>query len=186
MSLAGRSGPLPGTPPTLARMITRDLWRPGLVASVLLATLATAGCGGETGPTANTASPRPTTTVAKTPPPPPTAADGTRYSACKDGDCEVAVSKPVKIRLGGRIGSGSLAVKKVLSDGVKIDLTLPGGGGNGSIKGHCTSTFHIATAGGSLSCPVKPASPPKPDAGDFAIQLVAVTGGTAILRLATG
>ncbi|MFB9830631.1 hypothetical protein [Actinoallomurus acaciae] len=129
---------------------------------------------------------RPVPAATKTASPAPTAADGTRYSACEDGDCEVAVSKPVKIRLGGRVGPGVLSVKKVLPDGVKIDLTLPGGGGKGSIKGHCTSTFHVQSAGGGLSCPVKPSGPPEPQAGDFAIQLVAVTGGTAILRLATG
>ncbi|MGH3379835.1 MAG: hypothetical protein ACRDP6_34405 [Actinoallomurus sp.] len=170
-------------------MITRHPRWPGHVACAALAALAAptaAGCGTDSGPTATTATPRPVPTATKTTPAPPKAADGTRYSACKDGNCEVAVSKPVKIRLGGRIGSGTLSIKKVLSDGVKIYLTLPGGGGDGSIKGHCTSTFHIASAGGGLSCPVKPAGPPKPDAGDFAIQLVAVTGKTAILRLATG
>jgi hypothetical protein len=146
-----------------------------------------AGCGGKSGPTASTTSSPPTApTATKTTPPPPVAANGTRYSACKDGNCEVAVSKPVKIRLGGHTGSGTLSVKKVTSDGVNIDLTLPGGGGKGSVNGHCTSTFHIWSAGGTLSCPVKPAGPPKPGAGEFAIQLVAVTGRTAILRLVTG
>lgn len=159
--------------------------RAGLLTCASLAALAVAGCGAESG-SGSAASPHPTPTATKTASPAPTAADGTRYSACKDGNCEVAVSKPVKIRLGGRIGSGTLSVTKVLSDGVKIDLTLPGGGGEGSIKGHCTSTFHIQSAGGGLSCPVRPSGPPEPQAGDFAIQLVAVTGGTAILRLATG
>jgi hypothetical protein len=148
-----------------------------------------AGCGTKsgTGPTPSaTASSHPVPTATKTTPPLPRAADGTRYRACKDGNCEVAVSRPVKIRLGGHAGPGALSVKKVISDGVNFDLTLPGGGGNGSLKGHCTVTFRIGSAGGTLSCPVKPAGPPKPEAGEFAIQLVAVTGRTAILRLVTG
>ncbi len=99
-------------------MIPGQFRRPSLVACASLAALAVAGCGTTSGTHATasaTASPHAVPTATKTSPPPPTAAAGTHYAACKDGDCEVAVSKPVTIRPGGHAGPGTLSVKKVRS-----------------------------------------------------------------------
>jgi hypothetical protein len=155
-----------------------------LLTGGLLAALATAGCGTVSG----TAVPAATTTAAvtttTTTPPAPTAADGADYAACADGTCEVAVSGPVDIPLGGSVGPGTFAVRAVLADGVEFELTSAIGGGSGSLKGHCTATF--VPGGGGMSCSSKPSAPPEPRAGVLAVQMVGVTDGTAVLRLVTG
>src|SRR5687767_3987024 len=80
------------------------------------------------------------------------AADGSNYEACADGVCEVAVSRPVTLRLGGPAGAGStLVIREVLDDGLDIDLTLAGGGGgDGTLKfkGACGTITRFNTAGG--------------------------------------
>ncbi|RKR92944.1 hypothetical protein BDK92_7433 [Micromonospora pisi] len=168
-----------------------------MIAGVLLAALAPAGCGsaseggGRATPPPNS-SPSdvgatavvPTTPAATSAAPTaaPTAADGTTYAACRDGNCEVAVSEPVEIRLRG---SGVLAVRKVLPDGVDFDMTLASGASsNGTLKGNCTLTF--TDGGGGSSCSAGPVGPPKPRSGTTALQLVSVTDGVIILRLVTG
>ncbi|MEU4765221.1 hypothetical protein AB0H12_18380 [Actinosynnema sp. NPDC023794] len=157
-----------------------------LLAGGLLAALATAGCG----PVSGTAVPAPmtatttTTTTTTTTPPAPTAADGANYAACADGTCEVALSGPVDIPLGGAAGPGTFAVRAVLADGIEFELTSAIGGGSGSLKGHCTATF--VPGGGGMSCSNKPSPPPEPRAGVLAVQMVGVVDGTAVVRLVTG
>ncbi|ONI90912.1 hypothetical protein ALI22I_10785 [Saccharothrix sp. ALI-22-I] len=150
-----------------------------LIAGGLLAAMTAAGCGTVSG----TAVPAPTTTTT-TPPPPPTATDGTDYAACADGTCEVAVSGPVDIALGGSAGPGTFSVRTMHADGIDFEVTLAQSGGSGTLKGHCTLSF--VPGGGGSSCSTKPSPPPAPRAGVLAVQMVGVTDGTAVLRLVSG
>ncbi|WP_158848843.1 hypothetical protein [Saccharothrix deserti] len=151
-----------------------------LITGGLLAAMVAAGCGTVSG----TAVPAPTTTTTTTTPPAPTAADGTDYAACADGTCEVAVSGPVDIALGGSAGPGTFSVRTMHADGIDFEVSLAQSGGRGTLKGHCTLSFH--PGGGGSSCSNKPGPPPTPKAGVLAVQMVGVTAGTAVLRLVSG
>jgi hypothetical protein len=159
-----------------------------LLAGGVLAALATAGCGSVPGtalPAATTTThTTTTTTTTTTTEPTPTAANGTDYAACADGTCEVAVSGPVDIPLGGPTGAGTFAVRAVRADGIDFELTLPHTGSSGSLGGFCTATF--TAGGGGMACSNRPSGPPEPQPGVLAVQLVDATGGTVVLRLVTG
>ncbi|MCE6996028.1 hypothetical protein LZG04_14620 [Saccharothrix sp. S26] len=156
---------------------TVDRW---LLVGGLVAALAAAGCGTVPG----TAVPAPTTTTTTTTAPPPTAADGADYAACADGTCEVALTGPVDIAVGSSTGPGTFKVLAVREDGIEFDVDLPHSGGHGTLKGYCTLTF--TPGGGGSRCSNQPLPPPQPQTGVLAVQLVGVTGGTAVVRLVTG
>jgi hypothetical protein len=132
---------------------------------------------------------QPTTTVTA----PPTAANGTDYATCASGSCEVAVSGPVDIRFGGA-GAGTLSITSVGPGGVDFNLNQDAGeSANGTLKPGC-GTASFAAAGGmsgtfgsatsdSTSCLHQwPAA--EPDA--VTLQMPAVIGNTAILRIVIG
>ncbi|MEV6900373.1 hypothetical protein [Amycolatopsis sp. NPDC051372] len=73
--------------------------------ALLLAALAAAGCTTST----DAPSSRPAAASSAESP----AADGTNYSSCTDGDCEVAVSGPTDIPLGGQGDVATLSVTEV-------------------------------------------------------------------------
>lgn len=179
---------------------------------VVLGALLVAGCGagaGDSSGTASSASPVPSTSSVPSPsasasmsdtptetpsasaepvPPPATAADGTRYSACADGTCEVAVSRPVRIKIKG----GRLSVTKVRAgDVVTYDLTLTGGGGgSGTLGGTCGEIFRIYRGGGVqvITCHASgvPARP-KAERGSVALQFLGWTsGGAGVVRVVSG
>lgn len=116
-----------------------------------------------------------------------TAADGTRLAACADGTCEVAVSRPARIKL----RTGTLKVTKVTAnDAVEIDLSLRnGGGGTGTLRGTCGTISYFSSSGGRGEfCADASAAPkkPRPERGEVALQLAGwTTDGAAILRLVT-
>jgi hypothetical protein len=144
------------------------------------------------GPTPTTPSPTATTPS----PSPVSAADGTNYKACADGTCEVTVSRPITLRLGGRAGAGStLVVRKVLSNGLDIDLSLTGGGGGSGtllFKDSCGTIARFSSSGsggGSSMCNAdgSPLPPPQPQAGMVALQVPGKTsGGAIVLRVVSG
>ena len=100
----------------------------------------------------------------------------------------MAVSGPVDIRFGGSV-PGTLSITKVSPDGVDINVIMDnGGGGNGTLKPGCSS-FAFGTGGGSGSfggpdsdC----AQPPPAQPGSVTLQMPAMTGDTAIMRIVTG
>jgi hypothetical protein len=168
-----------------------------LATCALTAALLLSGCGSDSpsspdeSPTAESASPEaasePAVTESASDPAQLVPADGADYAACADGNCEVAVSEPTDIEFDGSTGPGTLAITDVLDDGIAFDVTLPGGGGDGELKGRCTS--HFSAGGGSMDCPADleaTPEPPEPTAGVLSVQLAGMTDGTAILRLALG
>jgi hypothetical protein len=134
--------------------------------------------------TAGPQSPAPTTATAAptAAPAEPTAADGTDYSACRDGNCEVAISKPVTID----VGTKPPIKVTVAKDRITFErMRSKGNGFSGSFggRGHCIA--YLTPSGFSASCTKEPQKP-DPDDGQLALELVDVTDGTAIVRLSKG
>ncbi|MEE1939986.1 hypothetical protein V1L54_11340 [Streptomyces sp. TRM 70361] len=177
-----------------------------MAVGVLLAALLAAGCGsgpagegadgGETpagGATtrAGTSRPAPTGTPSATSSPPapkPTASDGTRYSACADGTCEVAVARPVDITVGG----GTFSVKGV-KPGHELTfeiVTADGATGSGTLKG-CGTVLSFSPGGGGVTSTACDAGgvpePPDPEPGALLIQMAGWSADrAAVLRLVSG
>ncbi|MEQ4304116.1 hypothetical protein ABNF97_22505 [Plantactinospora sp. B6F1] len=174
-------------------------WQTGCA---LLAVLLSTGCGARRdgaapeSPASTTASPVATASPSATPAPDAAttpapvriaaAADGRRYAACADGTCEVAVSKPVRIRVDG----GTFSVTKVKRD-VQIDFKLTmstGAGGSGTLKSCGVTKFYLGGGGGAITCgadgvPKRPA----PERGALLVQLAGWTAdGAGVLRLVSG
>jgi hypothetical protein len=111
----------------------------------------------------------------------PSAADGTDYTACEDGECEVAVAEPVEIT----VGAMTLSITAVTEDGIEFDLVQESGSSGGSLGGVCEATMterSMSSAcylGGELSAP-------DPGAGELVVQLLGMNDGAAVLRMAAG
>ena len=140
----------------------------------LLVALALTGCGSDADDGSDTPEE-----------PPPSAADGTDYTACDDGTCEVAVSERTEFVF----GEMTLTITAVTEDGIETRTYSPGGGvGSGSLSGgYCVS--YMTPNGATASCYGEgDGEPPEPDpaAGELALELLDVTDGTAIIRLTMG
>lgn len=129
--------------------------------------------------------PAPTTTTVA---PPTMAADGDTYSACATRTCEVSVSGPVSIRVGGS-EPGTFAVTGI--SGNKVDFTLDfddGGNASGTLVPGCDvssigagSTSVSSSGPGDTSCYTKaPAAVP----GMVTFVMPSVTKGVAIIWIA--
>jgi hypothetical protein len=103
-----------------------------------------------------------------------------KYAACADGDCKVSFSGSVTFALRGWTVSAS-----VESGGVKVRLTNPNGlgGGGGFMAGPgCAVAIH-ADGGGRVGCD-EPETKPEP--GGYAVRLLKLDGGTAVIRAILG
>ncbi|HET6711447.1 hypothetical protein [Amycolatopsis sp.] len=112
---------------------------------------------------------------------PAAAADGSDYSACADGTCEVRVSGPVDIPLTGQGGLRRISVAAVTANG--IDFTTDGGG-TGNLTRGCVITLY--ENGSGSRCSSGEPERPRPVDGVLALQLAELRDGTAILRLVSG
>ncbi|WP_405866183.1 MULTISPECIES: hypothetical protein [unclassified Streptomyces] len=54
------------------------------------------------------------------------AADGTDTDACFDGRCEIAVSKPMTIKIDSRLGVSDLRITQIRDDAVVLQSSGPG------------------------------------------------------------
>ncbi|MDO0935259.1 hypothetical protein QQY66_27660 [Streptomyces sp. DG2A-72] len=164
----------------------------------LLLALLVAGCGsasdGDTSDSAasgkgraddRTPSAEPTPTP--TPTPTLTASDGTRYSACADGTCEVAISRPVEFAVNGsmfnvtKVNRGnSLEFKLALSYGAR---------GSGTLAANCGVTRFMPGRLSTERCTDDNRSqkPPAPQAGTLALQMAGWDAdNAAVVRLVSG
>ena len=146
---------------------------------MLAAALVVAGCAAPDASKApNTTSPAKTTT------PSPSAADGKNVAACADGNCEVLLTGPVDIDLGGHGDVATMSVTGIDSSGVHVSLKDTGGGtGTADLGTGCTLTF--VDGGGGSSCGGRQ-DPPPAQTGVLAAQLVHLDKGSAVLRLVSG
>jgi hypothetical protein len=112
------------------------------------------------------------------------AADGTDYSACEDGDCEVAVAEPMDLVIGApHEGMATLSVTAVTEDGIEYEVIQSGTTSGGSLGGVCQAT--ISETSSYSSC-FEEGTPPEPEPlqGELVIQLLGMNDGSAVLRLA--
>ncbi|MCX4884241.1 hypothetical protein [Streptomyces sp. NBC_00847] len=83
-------------------------------------------------------------------------ADGTDAGACFDGRCEIAVSKPMTIKIDGRLGVSDLRITQITDDAVVLQSsgsgmflsTSVGEGGTGGLNelGFRVKSLHEGTA----------------------------------------
>jgi hypothetical protein len=131
-----------------------------------------------------TTTPAPTTTTVPTVP--ATAADGNDYATCATRTCEVSVSGPVDIRIGGS-APGTLSIKDVTGDAVDFTLSLDDGeSADGTLKPGCDAT---TVGGGGMSgsfggtdtnCSQAPTAVP----GSVTFEMPAAANGVAIIWIA--
>lgn len=166
----------------------RWLALPALVAAAVVA-----GCDRDVAGSARAAStPHPTTTTtttaATTTAAPATAADGTDYAACATRTCEIAVSGPVDVRIGGS-APGTLSISSVSADAVVFTLTLDDGeSANGTLKPGCdATTVGGGSMSGSFAAPGDSecvTTPPDAVPGAVTFEMAAMSGGLAIIWIA--
>ncbi|GLW65869.1 hypothetical protein Arub01_41130 [Actinomadura rubrobrunea] len=114
------------------------------------------------------------------------AADGTRIAACADGNCEILVTGPVEIDVGGHGGLRKLSVVKVAPTGLSFTATADGGGGGtGTLEPGCTLRFY--ENGQSSACVAGGSPPPlERQKGVLAMRVTAAGRDGVVLRLASG
>lgn len=151
-----------------------------------------AGCDRPVAGAARPAPERPSATHTTTSPPTTTAlvtaADGTNYAACATRTCEISVSGPVDITIGGS-APGTLSVTGVHGDAVDFTLTLDDGeSANGTLKPGCDET---TLGGGSMSgtfggeddtsCATQP---PSATPGTVTFVMPSAANGVAVIWIA--
>lgn len=96
---------------------------------------------------------------------PPPAADGSDIGACFDGECEISVSRPVKIPLDGRAGFDAVAVEAIRPNSVSFRVDF----GDGIVGRSWTSPGGTAAFNSG--------------AGGTRIAVVTINAGTAVIKM---
>lgn len=112
------------------------------------------------------------------------AADGTDYSACEDGECEVAVGEPMDIVIGApHEGMATLSITAVTQDGIEFEVTHSESTSSGALGGVCEATISETSM---FSTCFEEGMPPEPAPlqGELVVQLLGMNEGSAVLRLA--
>jgi hypothetical protein len=153
-----------------------------LAAPALFTALAAAGCGSdgaEDGAGASGAA------SSEAPSQAPTAADGTDYSACDDGACEVAITQPP---VEFAFADFTLTITAVTDNGIEYEkVGTDSGTGTGSMGGVCFSTMSAESTSTQCHGGIEGEAPqPDPEPSTVELQLLAVADGTAIIRIAEG
>ncbi|WP_240797731.1 hypothetical protein [Streptomyces sp. F001] len=178
--------------------------RPGagivLAALTALTVLTAAGCGssgedepdgGRREPAAESHSPQPmgSPSADRTPSAKPsvTAADGDDVGACADGNCEIAVSKPVTFRFEGPAGAGTatLSVTKVGPNEVEYTVKSDNGQAKNEASGQGQVCITVLRSNGSSNSCGGLGDAGRPSAQPDAVVIQVATGedGTAILHV---
>ncbi|WP_086560844.1 hypothetical protein [Streptomyces africanus] len=169
----------------------RGLSRTGVVLAALIALTAAAGCGSDSDEPAKASSPpgeRPSKTDSPSRPKPKpsvSAADGRDITACADGNCEIAVSEPVKIPFKGPRGQATLSVTEVGPNAVAYTVKSGNGQSKGSASGPGQGCITVLRSNGSgNSCGgLGGAGRPSPQPDAVVIQAATGEDGTAVLQL---
>jgi hypothetical protein len=116
-------------------------------------------------------------------PPPKKSRDGTHYTRCNDGNCDVAVAGTRRITFLGH----SVLVKVRARRSISLAASFsPGSTVGSTLSGDCGATAYFALAGASVlstSCSGRPTPAP----GYIAFQLRGWTkGGAAVLQMVKG
>ncbi|MFG2683016.1 hypothetical protein [Streptomyces sp. NPDC048392] len=157
------------------------------VALVALTALTAAACNGADGTDATPSTPPERPTASPAPRPEPSsvsAADGHDIDACTDGDCEIAVSKPVTIRFEGPHGPATLSVTEVGSNRIEYEVTSGNGQSKGGASGPDQGCLTILRKNGSgNSCGDLTTTRPSARPGAVVIQATTGADGTALLHI---
>ncbi|MGK5697901.1 hypothetical protein ACSNOJ_34280 [Streptomyces sp. URMC 128] len=172
----------------MAATQARGLRSTGFVLAALIALTAAAGCGGDSNEPAK-ASPRPSERPSEAdspegPKPSVSPADGRDITACADGNCEIAVSEPVKIPFKGPRGPATLSVTEVGLNTIAYTVKSGSGQSKGSASGPGQGCITVLRSNGSgNSCGgLGAAGRPSPQPDAVVIQASAGEDGTAVLR----
>ncbi|MFD7403796.1 hypothetical protein ACFV7R_14235 [Streptomyces sp. NPDC059866] len=175
--------------------------RAGIVLTALttLTVLTAAGCGspdedqpdsGRRESAAESHSPKPSGSPADRTPsakPSVTAADGDDVGACADGNCEIAVSKPVTFRFKGPagVGTATLSVTKVGPNEVEYTVKSEKGQAKNGANGPGQACITVLRSNGSSNSCGGLGDAGRPSAQPDAVVIQAATGedGTAILHV---
>ncbi|GAA1597847.1 hypothetical protein GCM10009678_94290 [Actinomadura kijaniata] len=164
----------------------------GLVA--FTATTGLAGCGSDKedaaaereSPSAKAATST-SAPASPTPTPTPQAADGTNLRACKDGTCEVKVTRPVRIQTDVRkLKVSAIKVTSLKGEEISFEVVLPS---SGEFDLNCDGDPRCQTmiVGPAFGSPGKANITAHPGAQVLAngitIQVVTAAKGAAILRM---
>ncbi|WP_189105880.1 hypothetical protein [Streptomyces camponoticapitis] len=169
-------------------------WGTG-VALATLAALTVAGCGGSDktdGAGGADTAPPPGQQTSKSPSARPSpakpsvsAADGSDVGACKDGDCEIAVSEPVTFPFKGPGGEATLSVTEIGKNRVEYTVKSGNGRSEGGATGPgqgCITVLRTTGSGNSCGGLGEAERPGKqPDA--VVIQAATGENGTAIVHI---
>jgi hypothetical protein len=163
-----------------------------VAALALAAVLAVPACTTRTGGPAHSASPTSTaavtttatttTTTTSAAPVPTSAKDGTNVAACRDGVCEVRLTKKTVIPVDPATGITVIAVETITGDELNAAITLAGT----SVDMNCTGDPRCQTSGVGTSPPAVFATA-HPGAhvlvNKVELTIPAAADGVAILRL---
>ncbi|MFH9004118.1 hypothetical protein ACH4E5_12865 [Streptomyces afghaniensis] len=179
----------------MAATTAPGLRRSGVVlAALIVALTAVAGCGSDSDEPAKASPSAPGERPSKadpakrpepTPKPSVSAADGRDITACADGNCEIAVSEPVKIPFKGPRGPATLSVTEVGPNAIAYTVKSGNGQSKGSASGPGQGCITVLRSNGSgNSCGgVGTAGRPSPQPGAVVIQAATGEDGTAVLQL---
>ncbi|MEU0729537.1 hypothetical protein [Streptomyces sp. NPDC006140] len=173
----------------MAATQARGLPRTGIVLAALIVLTAAAGCGGDADEPAK-ASPRPSERPSEAdslevPKPSVSPADGRDIAACADGNCEIAVSEPVKVPFKGPRGPATLSVTEVGPNTIAYTVKSGNGQSKGSANGPGQGCITVLRSNGSgNSCGgLGAAGRPSPQPDAVVIQTATGEDGTAVLQL---
>lgn len=149
-----------------------------LIAGALLL----AGCGSDDGDAADSSArsgaPSPGASSSRKPGP-PAAADGTDLTACADGRCEVRVAGPASIPVPRRLGVSGVKVRSIGAG----DVTLVGRFTGDRQSGFCTGRS-CSSSGSDGGFTITLGADSTGSENGLSISVIAVGGGSAVLRLA--
>ncbi|GAA4042761.1 hypothetical protein [Streptomyces shaanxiensis] len=126
----------------------------------------------------------PTTSAPPSTAPPstaPTAADGTRYSACTDGTCEIRVTDAARIPVPDRFGLGPVTVTAV--SGGTVTMFAPLTQSEFSSDGGCEASFTGPAADSSAVAQLTCDRGAEAVVNRMGLQVVHVGDGAAVLRI---
>jgi hypothetical protein len=158
----------------------------------LTAITSLAGCGSgkedaaaERGsPSAKAAAP---TSAPASPTPTPQAADGTNLRACKDGTCEVKVTRPVRIQTDVRkLKVSAIRVTSLEGEEISFEVALPPSGEfdlNCDGDPRCQTMVVGPAFGSSGKANITAHTGAQVQANGITIQVVTAAKGSAILRM---
>ncbi|TDD33560.1 hypothetical protein E1287_19180 [Actinomadura sp. KC06] len=156
------------------------------------AALGLAGCGGDDdGAASASGSPTAKKTAPTTPPAPPPSpappADGTNLRACKDGTCEVKVTRRVTIPMDEeKLEVSTIRVTSLEGDAISFEVGLPSSGAfdfNCEGDPRCQTMVVGPAAGSSGNAKITAHPGAQVKANGVVISVVSASKGSVVLRM---